>query len=475
MLLASWTPPVTQNAELPRLFDFFQKSWAVLEPGRKLHSNWHQELICEYLEAVHIGQIKRLLINIAPRHLKSTIVSMCFPCWEWIESPWLRYLCLSYSGRLATKHSLKRRSLVQSLWYQSNYPLQLMKDHNLKTEFANGNLGQMYSSGLGGTVMGEGGDRIIVDDPHDPEAAESVTQRESTLEAFNEAIGTRLNDPTSGAIIIVMQRVHEKDVSGHILSEVGGYEHLCLPTECEEPTTLYFPLSHRSITRQPGEFLHPERFNKDKAEEAKKILGSYGYAGRHQQRPVPREGGMVKLEWFRRYVEPPSDFIRIIQSWDTASKAKDINCPWVGGTWGERPNGHLYLLHVLRRRMEYPEGKKTVIALAEEWEPDVVLIEDKSTGQSLIPELREIKINGRSIRVIAIEPEGDKVTRMSVQTVAIESGHVFLPQSAAWLPDYEIEIGTFPLSANNDQVDMTSQLLKWARGKRRILPSFGNG
>lgn len=454
----------------PRLFDYLKGAWSVLEPGRKLSENWHQELICEHLEAVHLGQCKRLLINIAPRHLKSTIASVAFPTWEWIEQPWMRYLFLSYSQRLSNKLSLKRRSLIRSSWYQSHWgdSFTLSPDNDQKTEFSNNHQGQMFASSLGGTVMGEGGEGVIVDDPHDPEAADSDAQRETTLEAFNEAIGTRLNDPENGFIVVIMQRVHDLDVSGHVLSEIGGYTHLCLPTEAEEFQTLYFPLSGREVIRTPGDMLHPDRFPQEKAREAERILGSYGYAGRHQQRPVPREGGMIKAKWFQRYRTPPAQLDQIVLSLDTASKAAEINCPWAAGVWGIK-NGLYYLLYCLIKRMEYPEGKRTIANLMLQWKPDVCLIEDKSTGQSLIQEYRTDGIEddqgGRHwFSIIPIQPCGDKITRMSTNSPTIEAGRVLLPESAGWLPEYELSLTTFPKSAISDPVDMTSQFLAWVKG-----------
>lgn len=443
------------------LFDFFQQGWRVLEPQTPLYLNWHQELICEYLMQVSGGQIKYLLINVAPRSLKSKIISVFFPCWEWLKYPSLHYLCMSYSSSLANDHNDERRALIQSSWYQAlSGGMRLSNTKNRITEFKNDKQGQMVARGLEGSVTGGGGNRLIFDDPNNPDQVESDSVRKSTLTKFKDYSIGRRNDPKNTAVVVVQQRTHTEDVSGYILKDLSKYVHVCLPTEAEEQQRVVFPLSSKYVDRAPGGLLHPERFGPEEVEEAKTTLGSYMYAGRHQQRPVPREGGMIQLKWFRRYAVPPTNYIQIIQSWDTAAKAKELNAPWVCGTWLEF-DSNFYLLDVFRKQMLYPDGKRMAKSLAQKYQPNVILIEDKSTGQALIPELKDNPEFGYSI--IAVEPCGDKETRMSTESAAIEAGRVLLPYSAPWLVDFEQEAGTFPLSATMDQVDMMSQFLRYMR------------
>lgn len=447
------------------------QAWEVLEPGNDLHTNWLQEMICEYLTAVRLGQIKDLLINCPPRHLKSRIVSVAFPCWVWLHLPQRRFLCLSYATSLAIDHNYDRRRLIQSEWYQwLSGGLQLSFAKNRLSEFGNDTQGAMIARGYDGAVTGVGGDTMLHDDPNNPENVESDAERNSTLRKFKSYSTTRKNNPNAQNVVI-QQRTHTDDVSGFVEKELN-YEILKLPTEAEEHQVLYFPLSPgRSIVRELGDLLDGDRYGAEQVGEDKTTLGSYLWSARHQQRPIPIEGGMIKLFWFQRYVTPPSNPTRIIQSWDTASKGNDWNAPWVCGTWAEW-EGKLYLLHVFRKRMDYPEGKRTVGNLALQWEPNEILIEDKSTGTNLLQELRDGIDDGerkRHFNLLPMTPDADKITRMSTESAAIEGGRVYLPETATWLPDYESEMSGFPIFPTKDQADMTSQLLKHIRmGARSV-------
>lgn len=453
---------------IPDLLTFFKQAWDVLEPGRELSLNWHQELICEYLELVASGEIRRLLINVAPRSLKSRLVTVAFPCWLWLQHKSDRYMFLSYASSLANDHSDDRRKIIQSDWYQNlSGGLLLSSSKNRISEFENGSSGLMVARGLDGSVTGGGGDGIIFDDPNNPEKVESTNIREGTLRKFKDYSVTRRDNPAGTFVVVVQQRTHDQDVSGYILKELPDYVHLCLPTEAEDDITITFPKSGKQIIRRKGDLLHPERFGREEVEEAQLTLGNLTYAGRHQQRPVPLEGGIIQHSWFRRYSTPPVNFEQIVMSWDTASKASELNCPWCCTVWGILI-GNYYLLYVFTKRQEYPEGKRTAGNLMLQWQPNVVLIEDKSTGQSLIQELRLNGVtdslgNKHYFNIIPILPCNDKLTRMSVESPAIESGRVWLPENAPWLPEYELTMTKFPLSAISDPVDSTSQALHWLR------------
>lgn len=462
-MLASDQDKIRAKLELAKrdLFEFFKQSWRVLEPQTELQLNWHMELLCEYLVAVQKGDIKYLLINIAPRSLKSRIVSVAFPCWEWLHAPHLHYLCMSYSSSLANDHNDDRRSLIRSPWYQAlSGGMKLSNSKNRITEFKNNHLGQMVARGLEASVTGSGGMRLVFDDPNQPDTVESELVRTSTLKKFKDYSIGRRNDPKKAAVIVVQQRTHVDDVSGYILKDLPEYTHLSLPTEAEKHEQIIFPISGRIVTRSPGELLHPERFDADEVERAKKTLGSYLYAGRHQQRPVPLEGGMIQLRWFNRFSTPPLNYNRCIQSWDCAASASSLSSYWVCTTWLEFEHNY-YLVDMLRKQMLYPEGKRMLISLAEQYSPTAILIEKKSTGEALIPELRYYP--DFSYSIISIEPERDKITRMSIETPVIEGGRIWLPQSAPWLVDFETEVGTFPLSGTMDICDSLSQALKYFR------------
>ncbi|EGG93506.1 phage uncharacterized protein [gamma proteobacterium IMCC1989] len=446
-----------------RLSSFIQRSFLTVDPGAQYLHNWHVDLIAEYLTACTNRDIKRLIINIPPRYLKSIAVTVAWPAWVLGNNPSAKFLASSYSDKLSLKHSVDCRLLVQSPWYQRAFPdVHLVKDQNEKSKFVTTERGHRIATSTGGTATGEGGDFLIVDDPHNPRQAESQTERENALDWFDQTFYSRLNDKKNGVIVVVMQRLHEKDLSGHLLAQ-GDWEHLKIPAIAEKKTIIDFGSIQK--TREVGDILHPEREGTEEIEKTKKALGTYGYAGQYQQNPVPAEGGMIKKPWVKRYRVPPANPIRIVQSWDTANKAKEINDPSVCTTWAETKLAY-YLLDTWKDRVKYPELKSTAKSLAKKWNPSAVLIEDKASGQQLIQELQA----DTKIPVIAIEPEGDKITRMSAQSAKVEAGLVFLPDSAAWLPDYERELFMFPLAEHDDQVDSTSQFLKWATNNQQ---SFG--
>lgn len=443
-----------------RLSSFIQRSFLTVDPGATYLHNWHIDLIAEYLEACTNRDIKRLIINIPPRYMKSIAVSVAWPAWVLGKQPSAKFLASSYSDKLSLKHSVDCRLVVQSRWYRRAFPgVQLVKDQNEKSKFVTTARGHRIATSTGGTATGEGGDFLIVDDPHDPRRAESTVEREKTLEWFDQTFYSRLNDKKNGVIVVVMQRLHEKDLSGHLLAQ-GGWEHLKVPAVAESKTIIDF--GSISKVREPGDILHPAREGTAEIEKTKKALGTYGFAGQYQQEPVPAEGGMIKKPWVSRYRTPPANPIRIVQSWDTAYKPGQLNDPSVCTTWAETKLAY-YLLDVWRDRVEYPRLKSTVKSLAEKWNPSAVLIEDKASGQSLIQELRETT----RLPVVAIEPEGDKLTRMSAQSAKFEAGKVIIPESAPWLPDYERELFTFPLAEHDDQVDSTSQFLGWVANNQQ--------
>lgn len=451
-----------------RLLHFFIGAWEELEPGTLLALNWHVELLCEYLEAVYYGEIGKLLVNIAPRHLKSRILSVAFPCWTWLHRPHERFLCLSYAGSLAVDHNYDRRRLIQSDWYQNlagGLPLSFGK--NRLTEFSNAAQGEMIARGFDGAVGGKGGSYIIVDDPNDPEKPESAATLENTQKKFRGYTTTRKNDPNA-PIVVVQQRTNTQDVSAWIQENDKEYEHLCLPTIAEQRTVITFPRSGRQIVREADSVLHGDRYSRVQLDKDKLAMGSAAFSARHQQRPVPIEGMMVSASQFKTYSVAPAG-AQIVLSLDTASKPKRTNKPWAAGIWAiSEP--FAYLLYVFVKRMTYPEGKRVIYSLAQQWQPNAILIEDKSTGQSLI---QDFSADSQPYSVIPITPEADKSTRFSTESPAIEAGRIWLPYDAPWLAEYLLEITTFPFSAEADQVDMTSQFLKWWRlqSSVQVVPS----
>jgi predicted phage terminase large subunit-like protein len=309
---------------------------------------------------------------------------------------------------------------------------------------------------------------ILIDDPMKPEEAISDTRRQGTNDWFDNTLYSRLNDKRHGAIVIIMQRLHEDDLVGHVLAQ-EGWEIVRFPAIAEEDEvheieTIWGP---QCFTRRRGEALHPEREPLDTLERLRRTLGEYNFAGQYQQTPAPLGGGLVKEEWFRRYQanELPESFDRVVQSWDTANKATELSDFSVCTTWGVKGK-NLYLLSVLRKRLEYPDLKRAVREQQSLFGAGVVLIEDKASGTQLIQELIVDGCHG----VTSYKPECDKIMRLHAQTAAIENGFVLVPETAPWLAEYLHEITVFPKGKHDDQVDSTAQFLDWFK---KPMSSFG--
>jgi len=319
-------------------------------------------------------------------------------------------------------------------------------------------------------LTGRGADIIIIDDPLKPEEALSEAHRQGANEWFDHTLYSRLNDKQQGAIVLIMHRLHEDDLVGHVLAQ-EDWELVRLPAIAEEDETFVVDslLGQRCFERRRGEALHPAREPLPMLEQIRCTIGEYNFAGQYQQMPAPLGGGLVKAGWFRHYAaDEMPQFERIVQSWDTASKATELSDFSVCTSWGILGKD-LYLIDVLRRRMEYPELKRAVRAQYERFRPTVVLIEDKASGTQLIQELIAEGLYRRD----ALPAAFDKVMRMHAQTAMIENGFVHLPDAAPWLAHYLHELTTFPNGRHDDQVDSTAQMLDWF--KRGSGPSSNAG
>jgi len=449
---------------------FAQRCFRELSPRSAFLMNWHIEFIGAKLAAVRAGKIGRLIINVPPRYLKSHLASVTFPAWCLGHDPSAQILCVSYAQELADKLSRDCRRIMMSDWYRRLFPTRLSPERQAVSEFETTAQGCRLATSVGGVLTGRGADIIIIDDPLKPEEALSQTQRRAANEWFDHTLYSRLNDKRQGAIVLIMHRLHEDDLVGHVLAQ-EPWELVCLPAiaETDETQLVDTVWGAKRLIRRQGEVLHPAREPLPMLEQIRRTLGEYNFAGQYQQMPSPFGGGLVKAAWFRRYAadEMPR-FERIVQSWDTASKATELSDYSVCTSWGILGK-NLYLLDVLRRRMEYPELKRAVRAQYERFHPSVVLIEDKASGTQLIQEL----IADGLYAVTRYQPQFDKVMRMHAQTAMIENGFVHLPDAAPWLAQYLHELTAFPNGRHDDQVDSTAQMLDWF--KRGSGPSSNAG
>lgn len=435
---------------------FIGKALSTVDPGTQFLSNWHIDLIAEYLEAVRRSQITRLIINMPPRSLKSVCVSVAWPAWILGHDPKARIIAASYAASLSLKHSLDSRLIISSPWYSRVFPeVRLTREQNQKQKFVTTERGFRLASSVGASVIGEGGNFLIIDDPISPAQAMNKNWREHVNRWFDHTFSTRLDNKKKGRIVLVMQRLHSEDLSGYLLAK-GGWEHLCLPAVAVSAQDYIFGKVKK--TREAGELLHSSREDMFLIERAKMDLGSSAFAAQYQQDPLPDEGGMVKRGWLSRYTDLPETCDFIVQSWDTAIKSGAHNDASVCLTFVEA-QGRSYLRDVRVMRLEYPDLKKMFYKLAEEFKPNAILLEDKASGQQL---LQDVKRESH-LPLIGINPKSDKISRFAAISAMIEAGKLVLPHNAKWLADFETELFAFPGGAHDDQIDALTQYLDWKR------------
>jgi predicted phage terminase large subunit-like protein len=475
------TEQLRRRAEVS-LYEFVKQSWHVMEPGVPFIESWHIEAICEHLEAVSHGEITRLLINIPPRHSKSTIVSVAWPAWEWLTDPQQKFLCASYSGALSTRDNLKTRRLIQSPWYQERWGhmFAFAGDQNAKQRFENDHTGYRIATSVGGTATGEGGSRLILDDPHGAQAAQSDAVRESDLEWFDVVWSTRLNNPKTDAMVTVMQRLHQKDISGHILEDLGGWDHIMIPAEWDgvkRKTSLgtYDPRTKK------GELICAERFGPAEITKLKQLLGVYGSSGQLQQDPTPSEGGILKTKFFQLW--PHADrlpqFEYVLQSYDTAFTEKTSGDPTGCEVWGvftHKGERQAMLLDAWDEHLSYPDLRKRVV---DDWRteyggdssakagmptrarrPDRILVEAKASGQSLLQDLRLARVPA-----VGYNPgNADKVSRAHQAAPTLELGLLWVPESkknpgqhVSWADAFMKQVAKFPVAEHDEYVDCMTQ------------------
>ena len=454
---------------------FVEQAWSIVE-AVPFVTNWHIDILCEQLERVGRGEQGHLLINIPPGTAKSLIASVFWPAWVWATDPSKRFIAASYGQDLATRDAVKMRVLIESAWYQEHWPLVFRGDANQKTRYENEAGGWRLATSVGGRGTGEHPDFFIIDDPHNVKQAESEAERQAARDWFTQTVSTR-GISRGVAIVVIMQRLHQLDLSGLILEGPSAAEwtHLCLPMRAEAMSALVptKAMRPRLDHREPGELLWPGLFPESVVASLERALGSYATAGQLQQRPAPAEGGILKLAWMKYYdpdLKPLVDSVVI--SVDPALKDKEQHDYWAVQAWGIKgPNR--YALRRLHGRWAFPEAVQQITDLhrwALEQYPEaaiLVLIENSAAGPDAIRVLKR-KITG----VVNWQAKGDKVQRaMSAQPV-LEAGNVFAPGAEdvtggkpdpgltpGWVQEMLTEWASFPNGAHDDDVDAFTQMV----------------
>lgn len=446
---------------------FVEKAFRAVYPHDKYVSSWHIQAVCWHLHQVHSGVMRRLIVNLPPRSLKSFIVSVAWPAFILGHDPTHRIICVSYSEDLAKDHARLFRFLVGSLLYRRLFPgTRISASKNTETMVATTKNGFRLATSIGGTLTGKGGHLIIVDDPMKAEAVNSENDRQRVVDWFKSTLISRLDDPVLGQIVVVQQRIHAFDLSGYLL-EQGGWKHLSLAAEGRRDIRVAIGCNKFHHYRE-GDLLHPARLPVSVLKARYQELGSAQFSAQYLQDPVPSEGTIIKRAWFRYFDNRLAPrFLEIIQSWDVAAKIGAGNDWSVCVTLGVAKDGY-YVINVARMKVEFPDLLRAAKRLSAPFRPDRILIEESSNGLALLQSLSADTV----LNVIGVKPRQDKESRVNGVSAMFEAGKVKFMKDAEWLPMFERELVEFPGGRNDDQVDALSQLLAWVRdnSERYVSP-----
>lgn len=442
-------------------YEFVKEAWEYVDPS-PFQDTFHTKVICEHLQAIADHKIDRLIINVPPGFGKSVITSVLYPAWIWLRMPAHQFLTGSHSYAFALRDARKCRDLISTDWYKYLWGAKttLTADQNQKGYYENVSKGYRTAFGTGTGITGQRAHTIIFDDPNNIGDVYSKPKRDERNRIITEGLETRLHLVGFTAMIVIMQRLHVEDVTGHLLDTQKGWVHLRLPLLGDPQRKCKTPLF--TDKRRKNQLLW-KQFDKRKLERAKNTAT---FHAQYQQIPTVDSGEIFMAALFRYYkVKPP--FTQIVQSWDTAYKEGQANDYSVCTTWGITKT-HYYLLHVWRKKVNYIDLKRAVADLHSQFKVDLVLIEDKASGQSLI---QEVQKNTR-ISYVAIKlPKLSKVERAYTVTPLFEAERVLFPETAAWLNEYKEEHLNFPVVKHDDQVDSSVNFLSWAN-KRKANPQF---
>lgn len=447
----------------------------MLEPNAVLVWNWHLDAICSHLEAVTDGRINRLLINVPPGSSKSLIVSVLWQAWEWGPKGKrsLRYLATAFNEIPVKRDTRKCRDLLLSEWYRALWP-EVALTRTAEMSFANSSTGAREGIPFG-SLTSQRGDRLIIDDPHSVKTAESDAERNETTRLFREGAINRLNDQQRSAIVVVMQRLHESDLSGVIKKMGMGYVHLVLPMEFEAERKCRTVIGFEDPRTVDGELLDPVRFPASEIAALKHGMGSFAYAGQYQQRPTPREGGMFKRAWFEgKIIRAAPQGTRWVRHWDLAATAKSTSARTAGVKIGKAPDGSFIVGHAITDQIEGPDVRKLIKLTATTDGRHVEVSLPQDPGQAGKVQARDMIAMLAGHRAHAEPETGDKVTRAEPFAAQCEAGNVFILEGE-WNTAYLDELCLFPGGSFKDQVDASSGAfarLTGTKGRMKISDSL---
>jgi len=456
--LADCSPQVVLQALLAsNLTSFTEFTFGVVRPGVTFKPNWHFEAVTHKLSEVASGEVRRLIITLPPRNLKSLCASVALPAWFLGRNPSERVVVVSYSDVLARSHANDFRLVVNHPIYQASFPAMRL-ERDTDREITTTKRGKRIATSIEGTLTGLGGNLIVIDDPVKPGDAMSESVRSRVIEWYRSTLLSRADDKKAARIVLVMQRVHQDDLAGY-LQEQGGFEVLNLPAIAQRNET-YFLGDGRTYDRQKGELLHPEHEPAHVLAELKREMGPIAFSAQYQQSPIPPGGTIIKRKWLTPYDDiHRQSGDRIIMSWDIALSETETG-DYSACVVLLRRKEMFYILEVIRGRYPFDALKRKVMEVKRRYDSATLLIEDSPISRGLIQSLLEQYIN-----VTVYKPDTDKRARVIAQTDLFAGGSVRFPRRAAWLEDLTAELLAFP-GRHDDQVDALTQGLAWGRVRR---------
>lgn len=453
------------------LYEFVKQAWHVLEPDNPFVDGWHIGCICEHLEAATAGQLRRLIINIAPRHCKSLLTSVFWPAWEWTRNPAVRWLYTSYGDELAVRDSIKTRQVVKSLWYQSNWgqKVQIIDDQDTKHKFQTTQQGYRMATSVTGGITGEGGDRLVLDDPHNALQANSELERAKVIDFVDRAWSSRVNNPKTVVKVVIMQRLHVEDVTAHLMKKEAGWEHLVLPTKYV-PTTRVFFNGKKDPRETEEQLLWPQRFGPAEVKDATLDLGVNGFQSQHQQDPRAASGGMFDTTIMRTHeVKGRPGYAMRGRFWDLASSTKKDSKRTSGALISKTPDGHYYIEHMKVGKWRPDERNAVMRNIAKSERVRKIGIEHEGGSSGEDQEVAMLKLLA-GYPVESIPVSGDKAVRADSFAAHCNQGLVHIVNDGTW--DIELlyaELLAFPTGEYKDQVDSLSLGFNWLARKTVIM------
>lgn len=445
------------QAELARrsLKEFVKLCWSEVVQGSPFVDSWYIDVICDHLE--NLPDLRRLIINIPPRHGKSLLVAVFFPVWLWIARPELRTLAVSYSKELAIRDNLYCRRLIESKTFQQFFggSFKLCDDQNRRERFDNDKTGFRMAGSVESPIIGEGADLLIFDDPNNLASVHQEYERKKVVDFWRNVLSSRLNNPRTGWRLIVQQRGHADDMSGYLLQNSDDWNSLVLPLEYDPDHVTY----SNDPRKEKGELL-TQRIPKDEVDFLKRSIGPSNFEAVYNQNPRPHvEGSLFKGEWFR-YWEDLGDRYRLgdrfyakrdcwrFATTDIALSEKQRADFTVFQVWDHTPDSDLILVHQHRDKINGAKVVEALKSLYQHWKPDFLAMESGFHWTLFIRQARDA-----GLTVKAIDLRGDKVARSFGAQIRMETGSILFPKDSPFVSALEDELLAFPLGRHDDQVD----------------------